>query len=1169
MAMKPLTRCPGLYTNPNDIGEIPEGALVQADNVVISRDGIVEARRGSEIKSVKQLVALFGFKGRLLGSTGTALSLAASDFSSWSDYAGAVPAAGNRLRTAMANGNLYVASAQGIQRLESPTGTLMPAGSPPGLDLQTSVSGAGNAVPNNTQVAYRSIFGYRDGNGNFIVGVPSSRSVLVNTAGSTQNVAVNASLPRNLTAKHVWQLYRTWSSVDQNTDPGDEPGLIYEGPVPIQQAVTQLARATNVVTATTAQAHGYASGMIVRVSPGGGTVGYDVAIESNTTVQRSTNNGASYSSAGISGLPAGTFYGASSNGATTVVVGASVCATSTDGLTFTPRTIPAGTYRAVVYGNSVWVAIGDNNAVAYSTDGGATWNAGSFVASGTWDLTAIVYTGSGFRIVGNAHTGGAIWEFFGTSNGAVVGGTGISAGGTAVFASGLTYTGSQYVVVGSSNGVACVWYTPDVYSVPVSAVSLGDSGQASAVCYSGTACVAVGNTGKAYYSTAGTYWNSTALPGTWTDIIWDSVNVVAVGASVAATATADGLTWTSRTITAGTYNAVVGGGGASFLAGEKTITGTPSGTTFTYAETGTDGTLVQAQTATPLTAAYTDNVPNTFIGAALYTNPSQLGIQGSNSLPPVAADLALFRGCLFFGQVTPFATVNLALLAVGSPSGVQNGDTVTIDGVVWTGAASESPSGRTFQVFTGGTVAQNIANTAQSLVRVINRTQTSDVYAAYASGPTDPPGYIILTAIAPTTTISVAFSGHTSSWSPAAGVTVAPTDDVNRLCYSPVQQPDAVPLLNYMRIGATDQPILRIVTLRDSLVVLKTDGIWRITGYSPADFRVDPLDVTVNLLAADTAVALENTVVALTQQGVVRISDTGVTVISRPIENLILPLLGPGMLATTSTVAFGVAYESGRKYLLWLPTLATDLLATQAFVYDLFTDTWTHDTRPLTHAIVNPADDRLYLADGTNLRQERKSFNATDYADESYPVTISASSGASVTISDATNALVGDRLVQGALTPGAGAVITAKNGNVLILDRSIGWSNGAAAVYRAFPEIVEWECQTPRETGPGTLAHWREADYFFRSVFFAQASATFHTELVPTTATEPLTGSRYPLTDPPAEHLSATIVRAVVPRQHQRSARLSVSWAMTQAMCQMQLQGMQPVYEAGRERTGR
>jgi hypothetical protein len=1162
MAMKPLTRCPGLYTNPNDIGEIPEGALVQADNVVISRDGIVEPRRGNEVMSTKQLVALFGFKGRLIGHTGTALSLAASDFHSWSDYAGIVSApSANRVRSALANGNLYVAAAQGVQRLESPTGTLGPAGSPPGLDLQTSVSGAGNAVPNNTQVAYRSIFGYRDTNGNFIVGAPSSRSVLVNTSGSTQNATVTASLPRNLTAKHVWQLYRTWSSVDQNTDPGDEPGLIFEGPAPVQQAVTQLARTTNVVTATTSQPHGYTTGIIVRVSPGGALPGHVSAIGSSTTVQRSTDDGATWSGAGISGLPAGTYYGAASSGGADLVVGASIAATTPDGLTYTPRTVPAGNWRAVAYGNGQFLIVGDNGKTAYSTDGGATWTLGGVIGGGVWDCVAAIFDGSRFVVVANSQNG-IQWGINYSSMGVTWTAGAAPSGSPRAY--GLAFSGSTYVVVGTKGGQAYAWYGASATAQP-----LGDLGQLNAVCWTGSVFVAVGNTGNAYYSPDGSSWASTTLAGTWTACIWDSVNVIAVGSGVAATANAAGTTWTTRTITAGTYSAILGGGGVAFAPGEKTVTGTPTGSTFTYAETGSDGTLVQAQTAVPITATYTDNVPNAFIGASLYTNPSQLGILGANSLPPLCRDLALFRNSLFFAQVTPFATVNIALLAVGSPSGVQNGDTVTIDGVVWTGAGSESPAGRNFQVFTGGTASQNIASTAQSLVRVINRTQASDVYAAYASGPTDPPGFIVLTAISPQTTITVAFSGHTSSWSPAAGITTAPTSDVNRLCYSPTQQPDAVPLLNYVRLGAVDQPILRVVALRDSLVVLKADGIWRCTGDSPANFRFDPLDITVNLLAADTAVALENTVVALTQQGVVRVSDTGVTVISRPIENQILPLLGPNMIATTSAVAFGVAYESGRKYLLWLPTLAADTVATQAFVYDLFTDTWTRWTNPAAHAIVNSADDRLYLSDGSNLRQERKSFDATDYADEGYAVTVSASSGATVTLSDATSALVGDRLVQGALAPGAGAVITAKNGNVLTLDRSIGWSNGAAAVYRAFPAIVEWECQTPRETGPGTLAHWREADYFFRSLFFAQASATFHTELVPTTATEPLTGSRYPLTDPPAEHQSATIVRAVVPRQHQRSARLSVTWAMTQAMCQMQIQGMQPVYEPGRERTGR
>jgi hypothetical protein len=39
----------GLYTFPALLGEIPQGALTQADNVVIDRDGVVTPRRGNAV----------------------------------------------------------------------------------------------------------------------------------------------------------------------------------------------------------------------------------------------------------------------------------------------------------------------------------------------------------------------------------------------------------------------------------------------------------------------------------------------------------------------------------------------------------------------------------------------------------------------------------------------------------------------------------------------------------------------------------------------------------------------------------------------------------------------------------------------------------------------------------------------------------------------------------------------------------------------------------------------------------------------------------------------------------------------------------------------------------------------------------------------------------------
>ena len=52
----------------------------------------------------------------------------------------------------------------------------------------------------------------------------------------------------------------------------------------------------------------------------------------------------------------------------------------------------------------------------------------------------------------------------------------------------------------------------------------------------------------------------------------------------------------------------------------------------------------------------------------------------------------------------------------------------------------------------------------------------------------------------------------------------------NRLFYSKVSEPDHVPTLNYIDVGRLDQPILRVLPVRDACYVVKTDGVWYLSG---------------------------------------------------------------------------------------------------------------------------------------------------------------------------------------------------------------------------------------------------------------------------------------------------------------------------------------------------
>ncbi len=238
----------------------------------------------------------------------------------------------------------------------------------------------------------------------------------------------------------------------------------------------------------------------------------------------------------------------------------------------------------------------------------------------------------------------------------------------------------------------------------------------------------------------------------------------------------------------------------------------------------------------------------------------------------------------------------------------------------------------------------------------------------------------------------------------------------NRLYYSKFQQPEAVPLLNYLDIGPKDEPIVRILGLRDSLIVFKTDGVYRLTAEVGAGPTVVPFDGSTVIQAADSAVLLNNSIFVFTDQGVATVSDTGISIISRPIENLLLRLI-TGNYPSFSTATWAFGSETSRAYFLYTVLETDDTLATQCFRYNTFTQTWTRLDLSKTCGIVGP-QNRNYLAasDINYLEVERYDNDRFDYADREYTTTLPSSSvtsdGLTVSPSSITNITAGDVLAQ-------------------------------------------------------------------------------------------------------------------------------------------------------------
>ncbi len=497
----------------------------------------------------------------------------------------------------------------------------------------------------------------------------------------------------------------------------------------------------------------------------------------------------------------------------------------------------------------------------------------------------------------------------------------------------------------------------------------------------------------------------------------------------------------------------------------------------------------------------TDNVPDSLKGEFIYTASSQQGILQSNYQAPLSTDATVFKDFVFLANTTSKQELFLTLVSV-SGSGLVVNDTVTIDSVVYTAKGTENIAAGEFKVFTGGTPAQNITDTANSLVRVINRyTSNTTVYAYYRSGYADLPGRIVLSE---RTIGSGAFdtvSSRAGAFVPDIGTTTATSASdpaffgKNRVSISKYQQPEAYPTVNNLPLGSASAAILRIIALRDYVLVFKEDGIYQIAGTDTSSFQVQEVDKTTVLKGIETAVALNNKVFMFTNQTVVSVTvNEGVILKSQPILRDLLELSSP-LFPDFDAVSFGLAYESDNKYLLGTVSTLEDSLVSQVYVYNYLTDSWTTWQLPITvsSGIVNPTDNKLYFAssdvDSEFVYKERKNYNQSDFADESYDVFIDAFSGINLTLNDTSNLLAGYSISQGFSTAVIEEII---DGTHIIVDKEFVWSVDAATVYVPILVTVRF---VPESFGnPGIVKHFKEVHSIFTKANFSSLNLGFYTD---------------------------------------------------------------------------
>lgn len=513
----------------------------------------------------------------------------------------------------------------------------------------------------------------------------------------------------------------------------------------------------------------------------------------------------------------------------------------------------------------------------------------------------------------------------------------------------------------------------------------------------------------------------------------------------------------------------------------------------------------------------TDIVPDSLRGQYLYTSTSQQGIAQANNQPIFCKDACTYRGFTFYANLLGKQYKKLTILSVDDgthgSSMIQAGDTITIAGQTYT-AVESGATGNQFNVsatVTSYTPAQRITLLTNSLIQAVNRNASSSVYAILLSGPADLPGQILFQERGFNGgSFAITASGHGGAYSPnlpTSGTTVSSAQDTYKhgIAISKFNQPEAVPSVNLVFAGSASKEIQRIIPLRNYIVVLKEDGIFRVTGVDLSSFSVEPFDSTCHLLSPDSAVAFENEVWGHFDLGICSISDTGVSVRSRPIENVIRALVGSA-LSTLKQISFGMAYETDRKYILSLPLLSGDTSCGQQYCYNTLTASWTRWTKNVTAGFIHPSEDKIYFGNGLNnkLINERKAGDYTDFADESFSVTISSSSGVQVTLADVSSINVNDLLWQDATHYSLIKAIDLTNKIVTVND-TIAWTNGAAKILPGIKSVIQWK---PYVAGsPATVKQFPSGSLVFKRTSFGTGSISFYSDVVQSFYDTPISGT--------------------------------------------------------------
>lgn len=555
--------------------------------------------------------------------------------------------------------------------------------------------------------------------------------------------------------------------------------------------------------------------------------------------------------------------------------------------------------------------------------------------------------------------------------------------------------------------------------------------------------------------------------------------------------------------------------------------------TVTYNDVTDDGQGAQAPSPVPL-----------------YTNPSSGdGIDAANTSAPIALDMAYFKNRLLLLNTIGVQLLAIKIIGTGA-GGILDGDSILIAGARFTFRTTAVHTNDVV-LSTGGTVAQNIENTARALETTVNNWFGSNfattvpaiplpsaVLARYVSTGGVDIGQVVLQRLVPGADPFTVQTSSANGWDSdyTTGANSDPSAQAAGISWSPADEPESAPPENKAIVGDASSAGQRIIPLKQAALIFKQDGlfVWTDDGSgSNTGVAITTADPTVRLLAPETAQAVDNYALGLCDQGVLLFSEQGnrVDVSFDQVNRELQKLIAAVSLPTLAKVAFAVAYQPEHEYILCLPESPNAASCTLQYVYNLQTKTWTRWRLPgVVAGAVDPVTGKLIWsfasssnapAAAGNLWVERKNGDSTDYQDPGFTIACPASS------STASMVFTGDR-TSGPTAFAVGDVVQQPQPTYFLQQRvkSVTYLSGAnqtAVVFDAAPShpwssgqvltvLKAIQCAPkflPFHAGePLTVKQWGDIYFAFRYLDLDWITYTWVSELATTpAATEQVTGT--------------------------------------------------------------